>query len=84
MMTSPQIMRAAAYYARATAIRAVHGVVLPEPDPEADALFWKETEPNIQAEILKIVGAIFAAANPQPKTEPHEGGGFDRTTNQGL
>jgi hypothetical protein len=62
-MPSEEIKRAAAYYARATAVRAVHGF-LPEPDLEADAKHWAKTSTAIKEEMIKMVEAIFTAASP--------------------
>jgi len=82
-MTSQEIERAAAYYARATAIRAIHGL-LPEPDAIADAKVWAKTVPSIQAEMIKMVEAIFAAAHPQSKPEPYAETCFDRAAKMGC
>jgi hypothetical protein len=61
MATKKQIEDAAAYYARASAVRAVHGH-LPEPDPEADAKVWRKTIKSIQDERRATVARIFQAA----------------------
>jgi hypothetical protein len=56
-MASEQIERAAAHYARITAVRAVHGYY-PAQDAAADAKIWATTPATIKDSCIKTVEAI--------------------------
>jgi hypothetical protein len=64
-MTKKQIDAAAAYYARASAIRAVEGVI-PCPDAEADAAHWNNTALRIRGDMRLMVLNILKAAAMSP------------------
>ena len=57
-----QAERAARYYARATALRAVYGV-MPEPDEEAEDAYWRtatrETQKHCRLMVAHIMASLF-------------------------
>ena len=60
-MTKKQIDAAAAYYARASAVRAVEGVI-PDPDAKADAGYWRHIPRSLREDMLLMVENILKAA----------------------
>ena len=60
-----EILTCAKYYARASAVRAVYGVI-PDCDPKADQANWTKTLPGIRTSCVAMVKGIFAARKRQP------------------
>jgi hypothetical protein len=64
-MTKKQIDAAAAYYARASAIRAVEGVIV-DPHAEADAGYWRHIPQSLREDMRLMVKNILKAAAASP------------------
>lgn len=64
-MTEEQIIACAKYYARATAVRAVHGEI-PAPNSEADEANWGRTRKDVREGCLEIMRAIATVADWVP------------------
>lgn len=59
-LTEDEILAGAKFYARASAHRAVHGI-LPAWDDEADEVNWQRTRPDIRKDCLGMVLGIVVA-----------------------
>lgn len=60
--TADGIERAAAYYYRASAQRAIHGTIPPN-DPTADIALWDNAPESIKQEMRIMVAHLLEAAN---------------------
>ena len=64
LMSDDEILAGAKFYARASATRAVHGV-LPAWDEQADEANWQKTRPDIRKDCLGMVMGIVVACEYQ-------------------
>jgi len=59
------LLAGAKFYARASALRAVHGVI-PERNAEADEAVWKRTRVDVREGCIAMVSGILAACEVKP------------------
>lgn len=59
-MSDDQVLAGAKFYARASALRAVNGVI-PDWDDQADGVNWDRTRPDVRKACLDMVRGIIVA-----------------------